>query len=48
MKDIIEERMTELEKQINELKKRVEKLEKHTHVTEIGHFVKSPKHLKIR
>ena len=42
MKDIIEERMAELEKQINELKNRVEKLEKHTHVTEIGHFVKSP------
>jgi hypothetical protein len=39
---MVEERMTKLEKQINELKKRVEKLEKHTHVTEIGHFVKTP------
>jgi len=38
--------MAELEKQINELKKRVEKLEKHTHVTEIGHFVRPPIELK--
>jgi len=38
---MVEERITELEKQIDDLKNRVEKLEKHTHVTEIGHFVKS-------